>query len=763
MATFAISLAVGLASRVMISLLTPTKKVEGQRLDDLAAPKSQYGSGIPKVYGRARIEGCNLFWSPPLTEVKETESSGKGGGVETTNYSYYGNFAMLVCDGGANGVNRINRIWANGKLIYNADPTAGSETQQAAAQFLADHLEIYYGTSTQNPSPTIQSFEGIDNTPAFRGFCYLVFRDLPLEDYGNRIPKIDVEVFDTSYSPPLYQIVDDVCKRAGLTPSEFETLELDPTIAGAVLTQDGSSAKQFLEDLQRIYFFLGRETGSKIEFIMQRRPGTSATLTKTDLGVREYGSDAVPLYKEIRSQELEIPTEVQVEYKNINNDYNPGFQYARATKNHENEVNLRTSLVMSDSEALTAAQKLIQHLWVQRKRYEEVSLLPKWIGISPGDIIDLPVRSTSIPVQVQQVDIGANLQVSLKGVAYDAIIEDLSVDARTDFDYSPQYDVAYYGDAEAIPLDIALIDDDDEQIGIYLATTSEFAWKGGTIYYKEGAGEYLAAATVASLCASGTASPSSLTNAALPSRSHFIRDRVSKLIVKLDNGSLTSIPEQDFLNLKQLALVGNELVAIKNATLIGANTYECTELLRGCRGTEAFISGHVLNERFILMTSTSMLRFPGGTSQIGKTYSFKAVPAGRAITTVDLENTVTIQGGSLKPYAPCNPSITKQQSDGSLIVSWDRRARIDGGWRDYTDVPLDETIEQYELKILNGSTTVRTLTLYSPIYTYTLSQQTSDFGSARTSLSFDVRQFSTNVGFGQTLQARNISISKVIP
>src|SRR3546814_8373576 len=39
------------------------------------------------------------------------------------------------------------------------------------------------------------SAEGAARTPAHRGFSYVVFEDLQLADYGNRIPSLTFEVF----------------------------------------------------------------------------------------------------------------------------------------------------------------------------------------------------------------------------------------------------------------------------------------------------------------------------------------------------------------------------------------------------------------------------------------------------------------------------------------------------------------------------------------------------------------------------------------
>ena len=100
MATFALNLAIGFAASYLANLLAPSSPSVNQegrpRLNDLSAPKSSYGAGIPRFYGSVRVAG-NLIWAAPIREtVTATQSSsgggGKGGGTTTT-YTYNASFA----------------------------------------------------------------------------------------------------------------------------------------------------------------------------------------------------------------------------------------------------------------------------------------------------------------------------------------------------------------------------------------------------------------------------------------------------------------------------------------------------------------------------------------------------------------------------------------------------------------------------------------------------------------------------------------------
>ena len=165
----------------IISSLSPTQRIEGARLDNLRITSATEGAVIPRLYGRMRIGG-NIVWATDFREETKTttQGGGKGGGgggkVKTTEYFYYASFAVALCEGPITG---IGRIWTDGKLLDTAGIT----------------WRWYPGDESQMADPFISAKMGAANTPAYRGTAYVVFEDLPLGNYGNRIPQMSFEVF----------------------------------------------------------------------------------------------------------------------------------------------------------------------------------------------------------------------------------------------------------------------------------------------------------------------------------------------------------------------------------------------------------------------------------------------------------------------------------------------------------------------------------------------------------------------------------------
>lgn len=188
----AIGLSIGWAvGSYLGSQLFPTQlpDVEGPRVTDLAASTSSYGLTRTRAYGTVGVAG-NLIWSAPLTEHRQTDTvGGKGGGgssQKVRTYSYTVSCAWALCEGP---VSAVRRVWFDSELVWDArDTNTGISVKEGVS------LRVYRGIEAQGQDSTIAEIEGIDNTPAYRGTCYLVVKDLDLTPWGNRRPNVRAEV-----------------------------------------------------------------------------------------------------------------------------------------------------------------------------------------------------------------------------------------------------------------------------------------------------------------------------------------------------------------------------------------------------------------------------------------------------------------------------------------------------------------------------------------------------------------------------------------
>lgn len=162
-------------ANVAISNALNPRTIEGPRLESFHIQTSRDGAPMPRLFGRARMAG-QVIWASQIKETQsEEKTSGKAGGPTLIDYDYSISFAVGLCEGEISG---IGRIWANGTLLERSGVT----------------MRVHKGSDDQAPDPIIEMIDG-PNVPAFRGAAYVVFEDFPLDEYGARLPQLNIEVF----------------------------------------------------------------------------------------------------------------------------------------------------------------------------------------------------------------------------------------------------------------------------------------------------------------------------------------------------------------------------------------------------------------------------------------------------------------------------------------------------------------------------------------------------------------------------------------
>ena len=241
--------------------------ITGPRISDLSVQTATYGAIIPRIYGTIATFG-NIFWveNNQIKEVEKKEDAGGkgGGGQEITSYEYYATFAVGICEWAVAG---LRRIWDGPKLIFDAgDSSLGAVMSSAEMMqtvvtgvftkeldgFQGNQFSIYLGSADQLPDDRMQATLGVANTPAYRGLCYIVFKDWPLKDYGNTLMgcQVKVEVItsasSTQYNQAFFKDVIFPAFNQGSGYGPFDpkliagTVSVSNTTATLTMDMDGN-------------------------------------------------------------------------------------------------------------------------------------------------------------------------------------------------------------------------------------------------------------------------------------------------------------------------------------------------------------------------------------------------------------------------------------------------------------------------------------------------------------------------------------------
>ena len=534
----------------------------------------------------------------------------------------------------------------------------------------------------------------------------------------------------------LGQVVAALCAKVGLDSTLIDVTRLNDTIDGYIVTSR-QTVRSCLEELAGAFFFDMTESDGVLTFV-KRGGVSSATIDITALIPPQNTGDALTV---TRTQELDLPREVDIVYLSRTQDYESGTQVAqRQTTNAVDYTTMSVNIVFTDEVAKNVADIALYTAWAGRTQFS-FTLPPQYAQLEPTDIIEITNGGITYAMRITSTKLARNGQQDVTAVSEDVSAYQFYTPPGqnqnvTSGPISVAATMLALLDLPAFPTD-AVTDSYLRYFVAGLATN----WAGVAVYRSDdGGANYGLMQSVITEATIGSV----LNN--VPAGSFATWDNSTTINVLLIFGQLASTTDLAVLNGANVCVVGNEVIQFVNATLTGENQYTLSRLLRGRLGTEWAVGTHTAGETFVMLDST-MQEQAMAASNFGISKAYKPVTIGNTLANT-AEQDFTYNAVALKPYSPAQISGARDGS-GNLTLNWLRRTRIGGDWRDAVDVPLSEESEKYEIDVMSGSTVKRTITgLTSPTASYTAAQQVTDFGSAQSSITVNVYQLSAKVGRG---------------
>lgn len=534
----------------------------------------------------------------------------------------------------------------------------------------------------------------------------------------------------------LGQIVADLLKKVGYDNTMYDTSRLTDIVSGFIIT-NRQTVRACLEQLSTAYFFDMVESDGLLKFI-KRGKVSNTTLDFSELVPRD---DAIDTFTITRTQELELPRQVDVIYLNRTADYQAGTQSSqRQTVKAVDYATVNLPIVLSDQEAKVVADVTLYNVWVGRVQYQ-FTMPPKYALLEPTDVITITKDGASYVMRINSTKLVRNGMQELTAVAEDVSSYDFYNPAGTGTpNIQPPTSISATRlellDLPAFPTDA--VTDAYLRYGVVGLGGD---WTGSAVYRSDDSGANYA--LMQTLTAQATIG--AVLNI-IPAGTVYTWDNSTTIDVLLTFGQLQSVTDIAVLNGANVCVIGDEVIQFQTATLLDTNKYRISNLLRGRLGTEWAVGSHIAGERFIMLTN-ALARELMASSGWGIAKKFKPVTVGSTLGATTAQD-FTYAAKALKPYSPVHIEGSRNVG-GDLTITWKRRTRIGGDWRDAVDIPLSEEAERYEVEIMSGVTVKRTIIgLTSPTTIYTAAQQVTDFGSAQSSVLVNVYQLSAAVGRG---------------
>ncbi|MDP1027781.1 phage tail protein [Sphingomonas sp. KR1UV-12] len=638
----------GLIGNALDHRLLGRKGREGPRLTELAMQTSSYGTPIPMLFGTMRVAGT-VIWSTDLKEARGRSGGGKGQAATTT-YSYSASFAVLLS---ARPIVGIGRIWADGRLVRGS---AGDLKVKAT-------LRVHTGSEDQAVDPLIASAEG--TTPAYRGMAYLVWEDLPLADFGNRLPQLTVEVIADAGPAPVGAIAAWVA---------------DEVRGGGGATLDGFAASGSVGGVLEVLAQAGSGWWAPAGGALSLRDDAGAAAVLADRGVVASGLKGASRARQVAAIET-VPQGVAVGHYDPARDYQAGVQRATRVGAGAGVERVEMPAAMTATAARALAEALLVQAGAARVR-RTVTLGFDGMAVAPGAVVAIADEAGRWQVTETNVEAMATRLTLVPlppAIAATGAVDGGRVAGALD---------APVGATLLRVAELPVLDDTLTTAPrlTVLAAGQGAGWRSASLLWSADDGaSWTPAGATAAPAVLGT-----VETAPRPAPA-CLYDTAGVLVVRLARADMM-LADADDAALDRgtnLAMAGGELVQFGQAVPLGGGRWRLTRLLRGRRGTEA--AAVAVGDGFALLTAESASAIELPLSALGRMVRVMASGAGDV---EPAEVAVVATGASLRPPAPVQ---AVRRGDGGL--GWTRRSRAGWTWRDGGDVPLGEEAERYRLTV----------------------------------------------------------------
>jgi hypothetical protein len=675
------------------------KPREGARLKELEVQTSSYGSQIPAIFGAMRVAGT-VIWATDLVERRSKSGGGKGRPA-TINYSYSVSMAVALS---SRPVARIGRIWADGNLLRGGAGDLKVDTQ----------LRLYTGHDDQPLDPLMASAENAGQCPAHRGLAYAIFEDLQLADYGNRIPSLTFELFEREAPVPVAAIFDAATGGEVTGPT-------GQVVRGFALS--GQSAK---EPLSLLLDILPVELVAGEDGLTVRDPvwpsGDVAAIVPV---VAENREKFDPPLQTLDSAN-QIPHSLALRYYDAERDFQAGVQRSERGAFSRNAVQIELPAVLTPLQAKQLVDHRHLHLQGRRAHWRgEVAHGAK--RFRPGDCI---ADGSGRKWQIEQIEhrMGSASIVAGSAVGPLAPTGTIAIPGRN----VPAPDLTI-GETRIVVIDLPIFGNDDPGkplVAIFAAGTGA-AWRRAALSLRVGDTlEDIGTTAMPAIMGASVDALSPHNPLLIDERGGF---RVQLLNEAMELAERVGSP-LDF-DAPYIWLAG-EFLRYGNCEALGDNVYRLSRLQRNCFRSGNTVPHHVVGSRIVLIQAEAARLIEERNFVRGDRVEAEALGLGDSNAA---SASVLVDALAITPLAPVHGSATAH-ADGSVLLRWVRRARMDSGWRDGVDQAMVEGQEQYVIRLSADGAFVGEWTTAEPHLFYGPAQWAALALAGNAAVTFAVRQ-----------------------
>lgn len=545
------------------------------------------------------------------------------------------------------------------------------------------------GPTTGTPFPPMAAQEtDVTNFPLW---SQVGVENLFLQDFGTRLPNVEVLVKSDPAPVPLQEAIDRILFHYCEMPREL----FDVSLVDNTKTVTGYwwaapfQGREVLAPLMIAYDLVMFERNEKL-VVANRSQLEEITIEESELGVRADGRSVdIPTISVQDQASTKLVKSVNVQYV----DPNSGYQQASMVFTRPDVPLGDTSTIQLGNLTLEpgeARQIALRVLWQSSMFRRDVEFVvgPKYIGLTAGMYVNVTTMGRSWRIMVTDVTRGLDGRMRVSGYEDDGVVEELpviesdlgggsgSVNALGGF-YTPPLLNSLF---TSLPAFTSRISATNPQLQVAISTQSPYAeWRSATADISPDPavsnGSFF---WTPLLNTNQEALFGSIVDGTLPSSEPNTINYIpptSAFYITLGGGELESVDLESVLSGENQFYINGEILAISDcqldSSLGAADTYKCFGyLLRGLHGTEPNIQQHDAGSQVVGLRETDFFNvIDMQTANIGATKAYRATAYAEDPDT-SAPQLLALEPENVRPFTPAHLTGTPT-APGSLPPFYD--------------------------------------------------------------------------------------------
>ncbi|WP_458325926.1 baseplate multidomain protein megatron [Roseobacter sp. A03A-229] len=615
----------------------------------------------------------------------------------------------------------------------------GARDDFIQAQYLRA-LASFWGDTEKNPTSAVYGGPMVDMSRAFvwawdaRPYPYFPNNAALWSDAENYARGHWINGRTSARS--LASVVAEICRKAGVT--NYDTSRLYGTVRG-YLVNDVNDARASLQPLMLRYSFDAVERDGELVFRM-RNGQNPLQLNREVLALSEELDGVI---EQSRSSQADMAGRVRLRFVQADAEFDVLAEEAVLADERTHSVSTsEIPIALTRGEGRQTAERWLTEARIARDAIR-FALPPSCLTMGAGDVIELQGDQAEgrALYRIDRVEQGALQIVEAVRIEPDVYTSaEMIDDVPSPRPFVPPVPVT------PLFLDLPLITGDEIPHAPHVAVTAQ-PWQGSVAVYRSPSdSDFRLVSQLSARSIVGT------TQSPMVAAASGRLDRGAPLEVKLISGTLSSVELQSMLSGANLAAIGDgspdnwEVFQFANATLVDKQTYHLSARLRGQLGSDGLMPDVWPEGSWFVLLNGFPEQIDLGRNLRRVSQTYRIGPARRPVDDLSyVQEVQAFNGNGERPYAPVHLRTTRA-TNGDVTVTWVRRTRQDGDGWDVPDVPLGEESEAYSVRVLQGETVVREVTVAAPQWQYTVADQLADGATGEVEL--EVSQISAAYGPG---------------